>query len=187
MREVWLRSNPRALTLLVPLPLLLLVAGLVMLGVAAYLQDSVVCWSLGTLGAASGGAGLFAAWQWTRRPRLARESDHLLVYLGDWTPEAIPLEVVESFFRGNGASKLPAEDPAVVKTSTIVARLAEARTDWHSRPTREAFGEWKDGYIVFRGTWCEPITIELLRELNKRLGAAQREHRARTAQHAEAP
>jgi hypothetical protein len=124
---------------------------------------------------------LWAAWQWTRRPRLAFEPDDLLVYLRDWTPERVPVEVVESFFRGNSATMLPANESARVKTMTIVARLAEARTDWHSRPTRAALGEWKDGYIVVRGTWCEPITADLLRDLNKRLAAAHRAQRAQAA------
>jgi hypothetical protein len=123
-------------------------------------------------------AALGTAWAWTRRPRLAYEPGWLLVYLYGWTPERVPIDVVESFFRGNSSTMLTSADSDSVKTTTIVARLAEARTDWHSRPTRAQIGDWQDGYIVFRGTWCEPITIELLRDLNKRLGAAQRQARA---------
>ena len=35
-------------------------------------------------------------------------------------------------------------------------------------------GSWEHGYIVVRGTWCEPINREVIKGLNKRLVAAHR-------------
>jgi len=181
MRESWLKSNPRALGVLAPLPVLIILAGIALLLVAVYLRDSLFCWAVGGCVTLVGAGALLAAWTWTRRPRLAFEPGWLLVYLNGWTPERLPIDVVESFFRGNSSTMLAASESSPVKTTTIVARLAEARTEWHTRRTRAALGEWKDGYIVFRGTWCEPITVDLLRELNRRLVVAQREHCAQEA------
>jgi hypothetical protein len=158
--------------------------GIVFLLVAAYLRNSLFCWAAGGCGTLAGVTALLAIWIWTRRPRLAFEPGSLLVYLHGWNPERVPIEVVESFFRGNSSTMLAAPDATSWKTTTIVARLAESRTDWHSRPTRAALGEWQDGYIVFRGTWCEPITVDLLRDLNKRLAAAQRARREHCTQEA---
>jgi hypothetical protein len=62
------------------------------------------------------------------------------------------------------------------KTSNVIVRLAEAAPQWHHRDIPATFGKWAEGYIILSGTWCEPITLELLRELNGRLAAV---HRAR--------
>jgi len=182
MRESWLRSNPRALGVLAPLPVVVLFFGIALFLLAIYLRNSLFCWAVGACAMFGGVAALLATWIWTRRPRLAFEPGWLLVYLHGWSPERVPIDVVESFFRGNSSTMLPAHDSSSLKTTTIVARLAEARVDWHSRNTRATLGEWKDGYIILRGTWCEPITVDLLRELNKRLAAAHRAQRESIAE-----
>lgn len=179
MRECWLRSNPRALAFLLPLPVLTSLLGLGGLVWAAS-TDAAGPWWWGAGAAALAGFAA-VAWLliWSRRPRLAYEAGFLLVYLRGWSPERVPVEVVESFFRGHGPTLLrePAADQGRTKTTTVVARLAESRADWHHRPVLAPLGDWNDGYIVFRGTWCEPITIDLLRALNKQLAQAHRAQR----------
>jgi hypothetical protein len=52
--------------------------------------------------------------------------------------------------------------------------LAESATQWHQMPVRASLGEWCDGYITVRGMWCEPLTIKLVTDLNRRLAQVKR-------------
>lgn len=177
-REVWLRTNVRALTVAMAVCAL---AGLA--GVSAVLSSE----SLGVgrwLQVAGGGVIVVAvlgmaalAYQMTL-PRLAYEPGYLLVYLESSEPTRVPIEIVELFFLGHGESHVPATSDSPAKSRTVVVRLAEGATEWHSRPTRPQLGEWRDGYIILRGTWCEPLTHDVLKGLNRRLAAIHRERRA---------
>ena len=45
-----------------------------------------------------------------------------------------------------------------------------------SRAQRElhpALGRWCDGYATIRGCWCEPLSADLVRQLNRRLANAK--------------
>jgi hypothetical protein len=75
---------------------------------------------------------------------------------------------VEAFFLGQGPAKLPGS-PNAQQTVNLVARLAQRETDWARREVKPALGNWCDGYITIRGTWCEPLDNELVRRLNRRL------------------
>lgn len=113
------------------------------------------------------------------RPRLAYRDGQLLVYLRMGGPIAVPIEVVECFFLGQGPALLP---PTVdvagrAETATVVVRLAEAAQSWKQREVRPALGQWCEGYITIRGTWCEPINGALVKKLNERLVSAHREVR----------
>jgi hypothetical protein len=89
-------------------------------------------------------------------------------------PLEVPLDVVEAFFQGTGPSMLPGDRVRPRKTANVVIRLADRASDVHHRDVTPALGEWRDGYITIRGTWCEPVTEELLRKLNARLADAKR-------------
>jgi hypothetical protein len=112
------------------------------------------------------------------RPRLAYSSGKLLVFLQDGEPIAVPIDIVECFFLGQGASLLPRalEGPRgeAGEAATIVVRLAEAAVEWSHRDVLPALGHWCEGYITIRGTWCEPINQELVAGLNQKLIAAHR-------------
>ena len=56
-------------------------------------------------------------------------------------------------------------------------RLAEAATEFHQRPVKMSLGSWKEGYIVVRGTWAEPITKEVFKRLNRRLVEVHRQRK----------
>ena len=118
-------------------------------------------------------------------PRLALEDDKLLVFLRVGSPVRVPIEVVECFFLGQGPTLLPrpfSKTDAVDETSAIIVRLAEAAEEWKHLEVKPALGLWCDGYITIRGTWCEPITPELLQRLNGKLIEAHRERRSQEVQ-----
>jgi hypothetical protein len=110
-------------------------------------------------------------------PRLAYANGKLLVYLTSAEPQRVPIEIVELFFIGQGSSLVPTTSAQPSRSVTVVIRLAEAAKEWHARPVKPALGEWREGYIILRGTWCEPVTKELVKGLNERLVAAHREQK----------
>jgi hypothetical protein len=167
-REVWLRTNRRALALGMLLPAALALAGLALAGaffpveslalrIAGYLLVGVAGLALGML-----------AWE-LKRPRLAREDGCLAVYLRAGAPHRVPIDIVEGFLLGQGPSML-AGRAARRETATLVVRLAERAEDWAFREVKPALGNWCGGYITIRGTWCEPLSVALVNRLNARLG-----------------
>ena len=176
-RETWLSSNRRAFALALVLPILLAVgsgltivnvdqlAWLIVAGIAALLSLVVII-SLALLAI---------------QPRLAYHEQHLLVYLGARRPFRLPIALVEVFFLGQAPSMVqPDGDPfddQGPSTSTIVVRLAERASEWQQRDVRPMLGHWCDGYITLRGTWCQPITEELVKTLNHRLVEVKREQK----------
>ena len=111
-------------------------------------------------------------------PRLQFNGDHLRVHFAAGQSYRIPIDVVECFFLGQGPTgSLPAAIRGA-ESSTVVVRLSERAEDWHRRPVSPEWGHWCDGYITVRGTWCEPISIGRVNELNHRLAAVKRQRRA---------
>ena len=173
-REIWLRPNRRVLTvvacclggllgaLLLGIwlsPSTIVRAGLALVTVPLMILLTVFAFSLA-------------------QPRIAYLDHALLVYLRSGGPIRIPIEVVECFFLGRGDSHLPnrpfsgTADRA--ETSTVVVRLAEAAQEWSHGEVQPALGQWCDGYITIRGTWCEPISGDLVKQLNHRLAEVKR-------------
>ncbi|MBC8355196.1 MAG: hypothetical protein H8E66_24740 [Planctomycetes bacterium] len=117
------------------------------------------------------------------QPRLSYADEHLHVRLRQGPAIQVPIDVVECFFLGQGPALLPrpfGNRDKLEETSTIVVRLAESAEHWKQFDVKPTWGLWCDGYITIRGTWCEPITNELLKHLNDRLIAAHRELRGQT-------
>lgn len=177
--EVWLRTNVRAL-----LVGFVVTSGLLLSGISAILIADRFSWgiALQVLGwltiALCSYASLMLLYQ-MRLPRLAYQAGELYVYLKSSQPVRVPIEIVELFFAGQGESMAPATGTGPTKSRTVVVRLAEAATDWHNLPIRTAQGEWREAYIILRGTWCEPLTPEVFKSLNRRLSEVHRERRAR--------
>lgn len=111
-----------------------------------------------------------------RLPRIAYVDGHLLVYLRSLDPIRLPIHLVECFFLGHASSQLHGRRKDGLETSTVVVRLAEDAVEWHRRDTTPALGHWCDGYITIRGTWCEPLSVERVEQLNRKLVEAQRIH-----------
>lgn len=168
MHETWLKTNRRILLLGMILPVVLVVIGLVIVTTSP-LAGAI--W-LRTLGWMLLGLGLFLlavlAVQ-IRLPRLAYADGKLLVYMRLGPPFQVPTEVVECFFLGTGAGQIPGKSHAEMPMRTIVIRLAEKAVDYHQRQVKPALGKWDDGYITIYGAWCEPLDIELAKQLNARL------------------
>jgi hypothetical protein len=124
-------------------------------------------------------AGAWLSWRQSGLlfpPRLAITSHHLLVFLRGFVPWRVPLDVVECFFIGQAPGPVPIARRATeqVHQKTVVVRLAERATAWHQRAVNSALGHWADGYITVHGTWCEPLSGELVRRMNLRLQECKR-------------
>ena len=104
-----------------------------------------------------------------RKPRIAYGEDQLFFYLKAGAPIAVPVKVVEAFFLGQGPAHVPGLDEDRTESVNLVARLSQRHPEWAQRDVKRALGHWCDGYITIRGTWCEPLTVEVIRRLNRRL------------------
>lgn len=171
MIEVWLAPNRRVLVLGMVLPGLGTLAGAALwlegwrvLGLALMLVGGLLVASL--------------AWQ-LFRPRIGYRRGELLFYLQNREPIAVPIEIVEGFLLGQGPTLRPGERHRSEQARTVVVRLSEKATDWARREVKPALGSWCEGYITIRGAWCEPLNVELVQALNRRLAAAHKQEAAK--------
>jgi len=177
-RVTWLHTNRRALWwgLVVLFPLLAVANGCVWLSPNDWLR-----WA--ALAATALLAYLIVLCFYLMfQPRLSYANERLHVRLRPGSPIQVPVESVECFFLGQGPTLRPrpfGDRDKVEETSTIVVRLAESAEQWRHFDVTPALGLWCDSYITIRGTWCEPITNDLLKRLNANLIAAHRELRAK--------
>ena len=121
----------------------------------------------------AGGALLGMLIRQLRRPRIAYQGGHVLFYLRSREPIAVPAPIVEAFFLGQGPATLPAGIRPQDETVNLVARLSQRETEWARQEVKPALGQWCEGYVTIRGTWCEPLGTELIRRLNRRLKEVQ--------------
>jgi len=169
MTEVWLRSNRRVLLLaLVPAGLLGAIAAAA-LKLNFGLLVKVPAWCALAVSLLLIIGLLFQLF----RPRVAYRQGHVLFYLKAGGPIAVPSKVVEAFFLGQGPANLPVHVPRHDKTMNLVARLSQRAPEWEQQETKSALGRWCDSYVTIRGTWCEPLSDEVLQKLNRRLAEAQ--------------
>lgn len=178
--DVWLRTNPRPFlaALLLPGLMLLIAAGSVAWGLitGASLWWVTVGASLALAALVVGGLLVVRS----RLPVLARQGDKLLLYLDGSAPIAIPIQVVECFFVGQGDMRISDRAGHKLEASTVILRIAEAANEWKHRDVPPRLAHWCEGYITIQGAWCEPIVPELVTGLNKKLVAS---HRAMKAGH----
>lgn len=166
MREVWLRTNHRALLFGCVPPVLLAVVGMWM---AWPWEVSGVAWrATGVIAVVCGLGTIALLLRQVVRPRIAYENSHVLFYLRSGSPIAVPVEFVEAFLVGQGPAHVPGISEQS-KTMNLVARLSQRQSEWAQRAVKPAIGNWSDGYITIRGAWCEPLSNEVVRGLNRRL------------------
>jgi hypothetical protein len=84
-------------------------------------------------------------------------------------PAAVPVEIVEAFFLGQGPAHVPPIDGKSAESVNLIARLSQKAPQWAKVPVKPALGQWCEGYVTIRGTWCEPLDGEVIRRLNRRL------------------
>jgi hypothetical protein len=172
--EVWLRTNVRALMAGMVPPSVVGIGGIVLvLG----LPDRPSPFWLRVVGAALAAISLVAivalAWE-MRKPRLAYQDGELLVRLRAGPPVQVPIEIVEGFLLGQAPSLLPGKQHRRSETATLVIRLADRATEWHRVEVKPQLGKWCEGYVTIRGTWCEPLSLGLVKRLNERLAEVSR-------------
>ena len=165
MAEVWLQPNRRALwtTLLT-----FAAIGVVALAASWWFEPMVVriaCGVVALLALLMVGASTVEL----RRPRIAYRDGQVLFNLRGSEPAAVPAEVVEAFFLGQGPAHLPTIRTEPPECVNLVARLSEKAPEWAKVEVKPALGAWCEGYVTIRGTWCEPLTGEVIRRLNRRL------------------
>jgi hypothetical protein len=168
MLETWLKPNRRALWFGCVPPLVL---GAIGAWIAMMTSEAAITWPC-TLGFAmmALAVALFAMlMRQLLRPRIAYRDGHVLFYLRSSPPIAVPVDVVEAFFLGQGPATLPGGIHHNEKTINLVARLSQRQVEWANLDVKQALGSWSDGYVTIRGTWCEPLNPELVRRLNRRL------------------
>jgi hypothetical protein len=177
MSEVWLQPNRRALwtTLLT----FAAIGAVALLG--AWRLESVLlraaCAGVAFLAALMVGASSVEL----RRPRIAYRDGHVLFNLRGSEPAAVPAEVVEAFFLGQGPAHLPTIRSELPECVNLVARLSEKAPQWAKVDVKPALGAWCEGYVTIRGTWCEPLTNDVIRRLNRRLREIREGASAQTA------
>jgi hypothetical protein len=173
MAEVWLRSNRRAILWAMSLPAVLILAGALFL--YRYGASAEGLW-LGIAPLVLGCLGLAVlTWQ-LGQPRLSYEDGQLSVYLRRGAPLRVPVSVIECFLLGQAGSRLPTAG-GHTKTATVLIRLCPSADEWVRGDVDPRLGEWRDSHFVIRGTWCEPLSVDVVQRLNAKLGAAQRDRR----------
>jgi len=170
--EVWLRGNPRPA-----------VAGAALVALAVSVAVAVLwaggcsvwAWWAVAGAAAAGGAIAVALLVTAWLPRLVRRGNRLRVRLSPLAAHDVPLEIVECVFPGSSPLAGTESTAAPRRVGTVVMRLAERAVEWKERPTFAAWGTWSDGHVVIDGRWCEPLSLEVTKQLGQRILEAKRE------------
>ena len=172
MTEVWLRPNRRAF-----LPGIIFFVGLSLSNIygAWQLWQLQVDWApyFGVFGIMFGIATVGGLIWMTRRPLLVYGTGKLRVYIRADKPIGVPIEVVEGFLLGKQEAKLGRRQ---VEIATLVIRLAERATEYAKFEMHPDVGRWCGGYINIFGTWCEPLSVDLVNKLNARLAEVTKQH-----------
>ena len=168
MYETWLRPNRRAIWFGCLPPLIMLAIGAWSIVRATDQSPSWLRWA-GAVMAALGIGMIVMLLRQLRRPRIAYRDGEVLFYLRSGSPIAAPVNVVEAFFLGQGPAVFTGEVRSKHETVNLVARLSQREAEWARREVKPALGNWCDGYVTVRGTWCEPLVPDLIRQLNRRL------------------
>jgi hypothetical protein len=172
MYETWLRPNRRAIWFGCLPPLVMVVIGVWMTVRSS--DESAVGWRWFGAALAATGIGIIAMLlRQLNRPRIAYQDGQVLFYLRSGSPIAVPANIVEAFFLGQGPAIFTGEARAKHETVNLVARLSQREAEWAQRAVKPAVGNWCDGYVTVRGTWCERLDGNVIRRLNKRLKEVQ--------------
>jgi hypothetical protein len=165
MTEIWLHANRRVLLMaLIPVGLMGVVG--VLLAISSHNTALNIFGGALALGSALLFIGLARQ---LRQPRIAYRDGNVLFHLCSGQPIAVPVQVVEAFFLGQGPANIPAVGGKPPETVTLVARLSQKAPEWAKVEVKPALGRWCEGYVTIRGTWCEPLNGEVIRRLNRRL------------------
>lgn len=173
-RVVWLRANPRpGIVMAVVATLLLgLLVVLWFLARSWLRQAGWGAWLAGGGVAVAGVCGVLVS----SRARIVLDGGRVVVRLRPAGVESVPLEAVECFFLGSRLEPPPPGDHRTggERVRTLVMRIAERAVEFADRRTLVPWGRWEEGSVTFDGRWCEPLSVDLVRRLNRQLAAAKR-------------
>jgi hypothetical protein len=176
MNEVWVRTNPRLY--LAPAAGLAAVAAIpaLVIAVGGFDQISLKPW---LMFAAVGLAVAAVLALLSRRPRLAYDGTNVRFYVRAGSRVDVPVELVEAFLLGRGPTYLPGHTNDSTETTTLVVRISERAEEFNHVETTPTLAAWCGHYCTLRGTWTEPLGIELVNRLNRRLYDAQQARKKR--------
>ena len=180
MRETWLETNRRALWFGTLPPLVFIGLGTWVTWNFASSELPWLKW-LGVVMIAVGSCLVGAMLAHMRRPRIAYENGKVLFNLQNGAPIPVPVELVEAFFIGQGPLMIPGA-PQHDMSVNLVARISQRDPSYARREVKPALGAWCDSYVTMRGTWCEPLSGEVVRRLNHRLREVSEERANSKAQ-----
>jgi len=173
MTEIWLHPNRRVLTLALIPAAGIAAVGVLLLTTAEGAVVRGLAWGLAALGAVL----IIGLANQLRRPRIAFQDGHILFNLRAGAPIAVPAQVVEAFFLGQGPAHLPPVGGQPAETVNLIARLSQKAPEWARMDVKPALGNWCESYVTIRGAWCEPLDGEVIRRLNRRLREVQTSRR----------
>lgn len=107
------------------------------------------------------------------RPRLTFGNKQLRIDVGLQGLVSVPIELVEAFLLGKGPAFLNGCDDKRTETSTLIVRIAERAPEFEKVATNVRIAAWCGYYVTLRGTWTEPLSVELVNRLNQRLHDVQ--------------
>lgn len=175
--QTWLRPNRRVLFIAGVAWTVALCCGLSLIRTSDKQPMTLFGWMVGALGAIGIARNVWSALQ----PRVGYANQELLLYLQGGTPVRLPIDVIECFFLGQGPSGIRQRDAGSdLESQNVVVRLAERATEWHHGHVQRGLGHWCDGYITITGTWCEPITADVVGLMNHELAKVKRKRKAET-------
>lgn len=179
MTEVWLRANQKPFKPVLSALLIgaaAAVCGWLAIGVTSGTAGATACWVTAlfcTLAAT-------ALWYVSRKPRIAFDGRSVLFFVRFGPPVAVPIELVEAFLIGRGPTFLPGRDHDPTETATIVVRIAERAEEFNKVETAAMLAGWCGHYVTLRGTWTEPLGLDVVNRLNQRLYDVQQAATATT-------
>ena len=175
---VWLHTNRRApLAGLIVAALVELCGTFVLMG-GFFFEPAWLWWMIGGVMSVAGTIAVVSLALVLARPRIAHADGHILFYLRHDGPIRVPLEVVEGFLLGQGHAWGEHGAGPDWETSTLVVKLAEKFEDWARVEVEPALAAWCNHYVTIRGTWCEPLSVEVVGRLNARLAEVAPPRRA---------
>jgi len=104
-----------------------------------------------------------------RIPRIAYDDGRVRFFVRFGPPVEVPLEHVEAFLIGRGPIFFTDDRQVTTETTTLLVRIAERAVDYHNVATAPLLAAWCGNQATIRGTWTEPLGLELVNRLNQRL------------------
>lgn len=171
MTETWLQANRRAFAL--PIGAALVITAGAAIGAVAVrggpdAAQPLLFWicSAAAVAAAIVALGLIAI---VRIPRIAYDDGRVKFFVRFGPPVEVPVENVEAFLIGRGPIFFTDDRRETKETTTLLVRIAERAHDYHNVTTAPLLAAWCGNQATIRGTWTEPLGLELVNRLNQRL------------------